>query len=228
MEGKRKIGKKEGMQICVDMMFTGEVRKVIVQHFTDNYKVSISAVEKWMKAARPLVAEKHKLAEALQKEEAETTKHAGGRPRHYDTAGALQAEIDAYFEYIKGEEREIAPKKEGDAVITELVRYPEHPTVTGLAHFLGFESRQSIYDYEKDGQFSYIMKRARLKVEAGYEQRLFSQAPTGAIFALKNMGWKDKVEQEMYGKGGGPIESKHVVEFHDFTDDNHAKDKPAI
>lgn len=67
-------------------------------------------------------------------------------------------------------------------------------TITGLALALGFESRQSFYDYEKNPEFSYIVRKARLKVEQGYELRLFSGQPTGAIFALKNMGWKDKQE----------------------------------
>ena len=73
-------------------------------------------------------------------------------------------------------------------------------TVTGLALWLGFESRQSFYDYEKHEQYSYIIKRARLEVENNYEIMLLSKNPTGAIFALKNMGWKDKVETEHSGE----------------------------
>lgn len=105
---------------------------------------------------------------------------AGGRPRHYETPEELQAAVDGYFTHIE-EKKEPA-------------------TVTGLALHIGFESRQSIYDYEEDGQFSYIIKNARLRVECEYEKRLSaSQSPTGAIFALKNMGWKDKTEQEIHG-----------------------------
>ena len=98
---------------------------------------------------------------------------AGGRPAHFDNAEELKIEVDKYFESING---------------------IEHPTVTGLALYLGFESRQSVYDYEKNGEFSYIIKRARLMVENGYEKELRSDKPTGAIFALKNMGWVDKQE----------------------------------
>ena len=36
-------------------------------------------------------------------------------------------------------------------------------------------------------------------VECEYEKRLAGQSPTGAIFALKNMGWKDKSEVEQSG-----------------------------
>ena len=67
-------------------------------------------------------------------------------------------------------------------------------TITGLAYHLGFESRQSFYDYEKREAFSYIIKRARLYVESMYELRLQGDKPTGSIFALKNMGWTDKQE----------------------------------
>jgi hypothetical protein len=59
---------------------------------------------------------------------------------------------------------------------------------------LGFASRQSFYDYEERGEYSYIIKNARLRVEKGYELRLHGNNPTGSIFALKNMGWSDKQE----------------------------------
>lgn len=73
-------------------------------------------------------------------------------------------------------------------------------TITGMAMWLGFESRQSFYDYEKREEYSYIIKKARLAVENSYETSLRSQSVTGAIFALKNMGWKDKVETELSGE----------------------------
>ena len=70
------------------------------------------------------------------------------------------------------------------------------PTISGLAIFLGFESRQSLYDYEKRDEFSYTIKRARLFIEREYEEQLQVGNTTGAIFALKNMGWKDRTEVE--------------------------------
>lgn len=118
---------------------------------------------------------------------------AGGRPRKYDTEEELQAAVDAYFIHIKGAKS--TKVHEGGSIEESWERHPEPATVTGLALFLGFESRQSIYDYEENGLFSYIIKNARLRVECEYEKRLStSQSPTGAIFALKNMGWKDKSE----------------------------------
>lgn len=98
-----------------------------------------------------------------------------GRPAKFNSAEELQFAIDKYLD-----EAEIK-------------------TVTGLALHLGFESRQSFYDYEEKEEFSYIIKKARLHVEVAYEERLSGNSPTGAIFALKNMGWKDKTEVEQSG-----------------------------
>lgn len=130
-------------------------------------------------------------------------KYPGGRPRHFDSEESLQVEIDAYFEHIKGLKGETVTVN--GELQTQWLRHPEHSTITGLAYFLGFESRQSIYDYEKEGQFSYVIKRARLRVESGYEQRLMSTTPAGPIFALKNMGWSDRMDQQISGPNGAPI-----------------------
>jgi hypothetical protein len=82
----------------------------------------------------------------------------------------------------------------------DLCRYLGEPvTFAGMAAHLGFASRQSFYDYEKRPDFSYSVKRARLLVEAEYEKKLSSTAPTGAIFALKNHGWNDKQQVEHSG-----------------------------
>lgn len=72
-------------------------------------------------------------------------------------------------------------------------------TITGLAYHLGFESRQSFYDYEEREEYSYIIKRARLFIESCYEEKLSGNNCTGPLFALKNMGWKDKQEIEQSG-----------------------------
>jgi hypothetical protein len=109
-----------------------------------------------------------------------------GRPPKFTSATKLQERIEDYFDTCR-------PKFEGDILVSF-----GHPTVTGLAYFLGFESRQSMYDYEKNEKFSYIIKRARLFIESKYEETLTSPIikPTGAIFALKNMGWSDKPDNE--------------------------------
>ena len=80
--------------------------------------------------------------------------------------------------------------------------YLDELTIPGLAYHLGFESRQSIYDYKEREQFSYSIKRAVLKIESVYAKKLSGQNVTGIIFALKNMGWKDKTETEHSGDMG--------------------------
>jgi hypothetical protein len=76
----------------------------------------------------------------------------------------------------------------------------ENYTITGLAIHLGFESRQSFYDYGKKSEYSYIIKSALVRVENAYEQRMHGNNPTGSIFVLKNMGWSDKSEVEQTSK----------------------------
>lgn len=132
-----------------------------------------------------------------------------GRPPLFDKPEDFEREVDKYFEHIKGEEaeREIPnPDEEGDFITeTFWIRKPEPPTITGLCLFLGFESRQSFHDYSERPEFSYTLKRARMRIECEYEKSLqFARNPAGSIFALKNLGWKDK--QEVENSGGQKIE----------------------
>ena len=105
----------------------------------------------------------------------------GGRPAKFETAEELEELVIEFFQSLE--------KKDDEGKI-----YYLPATITGLALHLGFCSRQSFYDYEKVEEFSYTIKKARMMVENGYEKSLFSKHSTGAIFALKNMGWKDKSE----------------------------------
>lgn len=105
-----------------------------------------------------------------------------GAPPFYSTQVDLAKKIQEYFD-TKPDKR-IVITKEGDKVEVPVFK------VTGLAFFLGFESRQSIYDYSKRPEFSYTIKRAVLFIEREYEIMLESN-PTAAIFALKNFGWTD-------------------------------------
>ena len=88
----------------------------------------------------------------------------------------------------------------------------DKPTITGLAYWLGFESRQSFYAYEGKEQFSYTLKRARLRIESNYEKMLQKQSCAGAIFALKNFGWIDKQEIDHTSKGEKIVDTKEMEE----------------
>lgn len=109
---------------------------------------------------------------------------AGGRPPFYNTVEELQARIDEYWNYIKGE------ADEGGGWI----RQPEYATVTGLALYLGFTTRQALLNYEGKDEFVDAVKKAKTKIESAYEQALFGKNAAGPIFALKNFGWTDKQE----------------------------------
>lgn len=106
----------------------------------------------------------------------------GGRPRLYDTPEQFDAKVYEYQDHCKENKEPV--------------------TWTGLALFLGFSSRQSIDEYLKYDGFSDSVKRAKTFVEWNYEKRLAGEGtPTGAIFALKNFGWKDKTETDITSGG---------------------------
>lgn len=86
-----------------------------------------------------------------------------------------------------------------------------YPTVSGLAIHLGFASRQSFYDYEKNEEYSYTIKRARLFIEREYEKRMLEN-PAGAIFALKNLGWTDKQEVQHSGDLNTTVMGKITID----------------
>lgn len=128
-------------------------------------------------------------------------KNLGGRPPRFNTPEELTEQIDKYFERFSYNEN-------GDII-------GRKPTVAGLALELGFESRQSIYDYAEKGEFSYAIKRALLAFEAYHESSLSCPSTTGHIFWLKNHGWKDKTEVD------NTLKVKPVlVEFSDDGQDN--------
>lgn len=114
---------------------------------------------------------------------AKETRPFAGRPPIYETPEDLQAAIDEY-------------------ISTNI----DKPTISGLCYNLGFESRQSFYDYETKKGFSYTIKKARLFIEQEYEKKLSGNNVAGPIFALKNLGWKDKQEHGFTNKDGEDLE----------------------
>jgi hypothetical protein len=52
---ERNISKQKGVELCGNLLYVGKATKEIVREITETYGVSRSAVEKWMKAARPAV-----------------------------------------------------------------------------------------------------------------------------------------------------------------------------
>lgn len=112
-----------------------------------------------------------------------------GRPRFYKTAKAMEMAIEKYFHDAEYDETGI--KRE----------YTKHLTMAGLAYFLGFSDRLSLWDYGQRDEFKPCLKRAKLRIESYLENRLYEGNATGAIFNLKNnFGWKDQQSIDVTGK----------------------------
>lgn len=71
-------------------------------------------------------------------------------------------------------------------------KHHQPPTITGLAFYLGFKSKEQFDEFEKKARFRSTVTQARFRIMAYYESRLHYPSPAGAIFALKSMGWTDK------------------------------------
>ena len=95
-------------------------------------------------------------------------------------------------------------KKASPATAKKDKAQPWAPTLSGLAFHLGFNSRQEFEEYESNGRFASRLKRARLQIETYYERKLHTQYTSGAIFALKNLGWADRPETKL-------IEPDHIA-----------------
>jgi len=143
------------------------------------------------------------------------------RELKYKTVEELEQAIDAYFEeckdkVIKDDDGNIITDKSGNPVLLQ-----NPPTVSGLALFLGFEDRQSIYDYKNRGKFSCTIKKAIMKIENYAEQHLYVGKATGAIFWLKNHGWKDTKELD----GSFDVTQLVIEAIDDATDEDETAEE---
>lgn len=101
-----------------------------------------------------------------------------GRPIKYASVEELQKKIDEYFE--------ITPLKEC--------------MITGLAVHLD-TSRTTLMDYQERDEYFNTIKKAKDKIEMAYELRGMQKGGVFDIFRMKNMGWQDKVEQDLTTNG---------------------------
>ena len=128
-------------------------------------------------------------------------KNPGGRPCKFQDLDALQIIIDEYF----------VSRAEAGLPFT----------ITGLALALD-TSRETLMDIENENgsytkEYSDAIKKAKLRCQNYAEKHMFTaRNPAGAIFALKNYGWKDKIETEITGLNGQPVQVQHV---HQLSDD---------
>lgn len=119
-----------------------------------------------------------------------------GRPPKFKSVKSMQKKIDKYFKSCEGR---ILTNKEGEPLLDKHGRVvivdEKPPTITGLALALGFNSRQSLINYEDKEEFVDTITRAKAKVEQYTEERLFDKdGANGAKFSLANnfKGWKEK------------------------------------
>jgi hypothetical protein len=123
-----------------------------------------------------------------------------GRPPMFKTPEEMQVLIDAYMET-----RGIKPvlNEQGQAILDTKgnpIWKVDAPTVAGLALYLGFTDRHSMYDYKLKPLFTNTIKKAVTRIEEFAEEMLHNGKPIGAIFWLKNHGWSDKQEIEQTTK----------------------------
>lgn len=122
--------------------------------------------------------------------------HPGGRPLKFQTVEELQAKIEGYFKSCEDEE--------GNLI--------EPYTITGLALHLG-TYRNTLMNYENRDEFRDAVKTAKQKIEHFHEKRLVGQHVTGTIFALKNFGWRDSIDQNIGGQKDNPVQVEANVTY---------------
>lgn len=127
-------------------------------------------------------------------------KNNAGRPPIFTSVEEMQEKIEAYFEECEGKvlensNGEVALDKYGEPIMVG----KKPLTITGLALALGFNSRQSLLNYEGKEEFLDTIKKAKSKVEQYAEERLFDKdGANGAKFSLANnfKGWAEKQQIE--------------------------------
>ena len=134
-----------------------------------------------------------------------------GRPPMYKTPQEMVVKIAEYLDHEDTLKRPDSYSKAGKGVYT----------IEGCALYLGFSTRDALYDYEKKSpEFAYIVRRFKLFLTHWNAQKLYWGGTfQGSQFWLKNWGgYKDESEQKIESivtevkveqvKGTPPLEDK--------------------
>ena len=89
---------------------------------------------------------------------------------------------------------------------------PSTATITGLHLALGL-TREGLAEYGRRAEYSDIVNYYKMKVAEGYERDLrIMKNPTGAIFAMKVMGYTEKTSDiniNLGGQDANPVAVNH-------------------
>jgi len=143
------------------------------------------------------------------------------RPLSHTDPNKLQLDIDNYFKACdRG--RKVDKIEKGKVIkITEQIPY----TIPGLAHAIGFNSKQALYNYGNPAKhksmpedvkrrFVDSIKRARLKIETYLAEKVVKTGNPGPMFVLKALhGYQDRVVETR--DADGQITSIQVVRYSD-------------
>lgn len=123
-----------------------------------------------------------------------------GRPPKYKSVKEIEGKIEDYFRQCEGE---ILKDDNGKPILNKwgkpVIVGKTPPTVTGLALALGFTNRLDLLRYQGKPEFCNAITRAKSRVEAYTETRLFDkEGSNGAQFSLRNnfKGWNGEISQQ--------------------------------
>ena len=127
-------------------------------------------------------------------------KHAGGRPRKFQSVEEMERAMEAYFLECDERVKTVVTGPPTNRQI-QTVAMPTPYTIQGLVVALDL-TYEGFAEYERRDEFSATVKRAKATVEANKVIHMLDGDGFGAgyIFDLKhNHGWTDKREVEHTG-----------------------------
>ena len=117
----------------------------------------------------------------------------------FKTANQLEKLINEYFASLEDAPQNLQNISIKDAPEQKPFKKESRPALlTALALQLGFTSMADFVAYERKGRFKNTLKTGRLRIQSEYEKKLHNATPTGAMFALRCMGWNDKPTPETH------------------------------